>query len=428
MDLRVTTHRRACFRSHNSGSIRTVKLFCAEDAASERFGERIEEARRQGEAVGAAAALSEAGVGLALQSSLLCVLAVGGQQVLDGTLSYGDLSAFMMYSVYTGFSAGTVASAFVELRRATGASERVLHLLELSTSVSTSVSPPPAVPFTFTQGGEATLMQPGVLQPAGGSASPHATGAAVMPAAAAMAAGTAAAAGEPPLHPLEPRGAVELTDVRFAYPTAMHRPVLANVSLRVHAGERVAIRGPSGCGKSTIALLLSGLYAPTGGSVRIDGVDVGEYGGRQLRTELVSVVPQEPVLLSGSLRDNVALGRPDASEGALRAAAEAAGCDFAEADWTRDVGERGLQLSGGQKQRVALARVLLRSTPIVVLDEFSSALEEQLEQKLVSSLGDALRGRTVILITHRTTALQLVDRVIDLVPAEGGGVGVASSQ
>ena len=109
------------------------------------------------------------------------------------------------------------------------------------------------------------------------------------------------------------------------------------------------------------------------------------------------------------------VGRPDASEEELRHAAQLAGCaDFAGEHWERDVGERGLQLSGGQKQRVALARVLLRQTPIVLLDEFSSALDTALEEKLFDSLRETLKGRTLLLITHRTSVLALVDRVVEL--------------
>ena len=131
-------------------------------------------------------------------------------------------------------------------------------------------------------------------------------------------------------------------------------------------------------------------------------------------------VPQEPPLLGGTLRDNVALGRPGASEAELRAAAAAAGCDFAAADWEREVGEHGLLLSGGQKQRVALARVLLRASPVVVLDEFTSALDAATEAALIPTLRDALAGRTLLLITHRPSALRLVDRVVEL--GEGGAV------
>ena len=210
-------------------------------------------------------------------------------------------------------------------------------------------------------------------------------------------------------------GQVEFEGVSFAYPSAPHRPVLSGLDLHVAAGERVALVGASGAGKSTIAALLAGLYAPQRGRVLLGGVDVDTIERVHLRTRLLSVVPQEPALFSGSLRENLLVGRPSATEAELRAAAEAAGCaDFADLHWTRDVGERGLQLSGGQKQRVALARVLLRDTPIVILDEFSSALDGKMEASLVNGLQRALAGRTLLLITHRTSPLGLVERVINL--------------
>ena len=213
-------------------------------------------------------------------------------------------------------------------------------------------------------------------------------------------------------------GQIDFDNVSFAYPTAPSRPVLSNLSLHIAPGERVALSGPSGCGKSTVTSLLAGLYTAQQGTVRIGGVDVDMLERFHLRSELISVVPQEPALFSGTLRDNLAVGLPGASDAQLRAAADAAGCrDFARDNWTRDVGERGLQLSGGQKQRVALARALLRDTPIVVLDEFSSALDASMEARLIEELKDLMLGKTLLLITHKVTTLQLVDRVIEMKPA-----------
>lgn len=378
------------------GNVRTLKLFAAEEQALGRYGELVARARARAEQVGQASALSEAGVGLALQSSVLLVLAVGGQQVIDGTLSYGDLSAFLLYSTFTGFAAGSLASSFAELRRATGASERVLRLLEPSAADIERIR-------------TARLPLPSAPGPVNGAAHGSAQGS-----------GGASAPSKPqPLaqQPVAAANGMSLAfdRVSFAYPSAPLRTVLSNFSLTVAAGERVALVGPSGCGKSTITSLLAGLYPPVKGCVTIGGVDVDTIERSHLRTQLISVVPQEPTLFSGSLRDNLAVGRPGASEAELRAAAEAAGCaDFAADHWERDVGERGQQLSGGQKQRVALARVLLRDTPIVILDEFSSALDADLEARLFDSLRESLRGKTLLLITHRPSALQLVDRSVDL--------------
>ena len=424
------------------GNIRTLKLFAAEREALGRYQGHVVRAQAQAERVGAAAALSEAGVGLALQSSVLLVLAVGGQQVLDGTLSYGDLSAFVLYSTFTGFAAGNVASAFAELRRATGASERVLKLLEptaedeertrtarLQLPARPALAEAAIGPTDAAIAADATIAADAAIaadatnaanaadaaDAAVESASPSSSAAAKGGGAAAATAVRGAASSAPLF--LAPAGQLDFESVGFAYPTSPARPVLRDFELRVAAGEKVALVGPSGCGKSTVTSLLAGLYSPQSGAVRIGGVDVEQIERTHLRTQLISVVPQEPTLFSGSLRDNLAVGRPGATDAELRAAAELAGCaDFAEANWERDVGERGLQLSGGQKQRVALARVLLRDTPIIILDEFSSALDTTLEARLFASLRESLRGKTLLLITHRASALELVDRVVELKP------------
>lgn len=184
----------------------------------------------------------------------------------------------------------------------------------------------------------------------------------------------------------------------------------------------MAFVGASGSGKSTITSLLVGLYAPTGGRILIDGHDVTKMDGDQLRGECVCVVPQEPVLLAGSLRDNVALGRPDAPDGDVQKAAEQAGCEFAAdpTSWSREVGEQGAAMSGGQRQRLAIARMLLRDAPVVILDEFTSALDAETEAALLESVGTALRGKTVLLITHRQSSLGMADRVVHL--GQGGCV------
>lgn len=340
-------------------NVRTLRLFAAERLASERYDERVRAARDEAATAGLYAAAVESGVGLAMQSSLLSVLAVGGQQVLDGALSYGELSSFFMYTLFLGFNAGNIATAYAELRRAAGASERVLALIG---------RPPPL------------------------------TGTGTLP---------------------DCRGEIAFENLRFAYPTRPAETILDGLSLRVRQGERVAVIGQSGSGKSTLISLLTGLYEPAGGRVLLDGVDVSTLDPDQLRRECVAVVPQEPVLLSGSLRDNIALGKPDATEEELRDAARRAGCDFALSGgaWEREVGEQGMQLSGGQRQRIALARVLLRPSPVVALDEFTAALDLATEAALLDSVEEALAGRTLLLVTHRKSALRIADRVVELGPA-----------
>lgn len=341
------------------GALSTLRLFSAEEAAGRRYEARLRTALDEATAVGALSASMEAGVSWAMHASLLGVMAAGGQQVISGALSYGDLSAFLMYTIFLGFNAGNVGSVYAEVQRAAGASRRLLELLDLP---------------GMRQGGALPSLE-----------TSHADAA-----------------------------ALELRDVHFAYPSRADAAVLSGVSLSIRRGERVAIVGSSGSGKSTVAALAAGLYSANRGAVRVHGHDIEELDGSALRAEWVATMPQDPVLLSGTLRENVALGRPEASEDQLRTAARLAGCDFAERIWEREVGEQGVQLSGGQRQRVALARVLLRDAPIVLLDEFSSALDAATEAALVETLHTALAGRTLVLITHRSSTLELVDRVVEL--------------
>ena len=341
------------------GALSTLRLFSAEEAAGRRYEARLRTALDEATAVGALSASMEAGVSWAMHASLLGVMAAGGQQVISGALSYGDLSAFLMYTIFLGFNAGNVGSVYAEVQRAAGASRRLLELLDLP---------------GMRQGGALPSLE-----------TSHADAA-----------------------------ALELRDVHFAYPSRADAPVLSGVSLSIRRGERVAIVGSSGSGKSTVAALAAGLYSANRGAVRVHGHDIEELDGSALRAEWVATMPQDPVLLSGTLRENVALGRPEASEDQLRTAARLAGCDFAERIWEREVGEQGVQLSGGQRQRVALARVLLRDAPIVLLDEFSSALDAATEAALVETLHTALAGRTLVLITHRSSTLELVDRVVEI--------------
>ena len=341
------------------GALSTLRLFSAEEAAGRRYEARLRTALDEATAVGALSASMEAGVSWAMHASLLGVMAAGGQQVISGALSYGDLSAFLMYTIFLGFNAGNVGSVYAEVQRAAGASRRLLELLDLP---------------GMRQGGALPSLE-----------TSHADAA-----------------------------ALELRDVHFAYPSRADAAVLSGVSLSIRRGERVAIVGSSGSGKSTVAALAAGLYSANRGAVRVHGHDIEELDGSALRAEWVATMTQDPVLLSGTLRENVALGRPEASEDQLRTAARLAGCDFAERIWEREVGEQGVQLSGGQRQRVALARVLLRDAPIVLLDEFSSALDAATEAALVETLHTALAGRTLVLITHRSSTLELVDRVVEL--------------
>ncbi|MEM1078474.1 MAG: ABC transporter ATP-binding protein/permease [Pseudomonadota bacterium] len=210
-------------------------------------------------------------------------------------------------------------------------------------------------------------------------------------------------------------GEVVLEDVVFGYDAA--RPILKGVSLRVGAGQTVAIVGPSGSGKSTIGRLLFRFYDVSEGALRVDGQDVRDITQESLHAQ-IGVVPQDTVLFNDTILYNIAYGRPSASRSEIEAAAKAAKIhDFIQSlpeGYETKVGERGLKLSGGEKQRVGIARTLLKDPPILLLDEATSALDSETERDIQDSLAAMGQGRSVITIAHRLSTVVEADRIIVL--------------
>jgi ATP-binding cassette, subfamily C, bacterial LapB len=217
------------------------------------------------------------------------------------------------------------------------------------------------------------------------------------------------------------RGEIEFRNVRFAYPERRDA-ALDGVSFRIAAGEKVAMIGRVGSGKSTIERLILGLYQPTEGAVLVDGIDLRQLDPADLRRN-IGYVSQDVMLFYGSLRDNITFGVPNADDGAVVAAAEVAGL----AEWVHrhprgydlPVGERGESLSGGQRQSVGIARAVLHHAPILLLDEPTSAMDFSTEAQITQRLTRFAQDRTVVLVTHRTSLLSMVDRVIVI---DGGKV------
>ncbi|WP_051304502.1 type I secretion system permease/ATPase [Chitinilyticum litopenaei] len=218
------------------------------------------------------------------------------------------------------------------------------------------------------------------------------------------------------LHRATFRGDIEFRDVHFAYP-GRDDAALAGISFRIKAGERVALIGRVGSGKTTIEKLILGLYHPDQGSVLVDGVDTRQIDPAELR-RAIGHVPQDPILFFGSLKQNIALGAPFADDGMIIAAAELAGVnEFADAHprgYDMAISERGESLSGGQRQAVTIARAVLNDPPMLLLDEPSSAMDHQSEERLKGRLRKYIASKTVVLVTHRTSLLELVDRLIVL--------------
>ena len=215
-------------------------------------------------------------------------------------------------------------------------------------------------------------------------------------------------------------GGVRFEHVGFRYEA--REPVLEDVSLAVEPGRMVALVGPSGAGKSTLVKLLPRFYDVTAGRITIDGLDIRELTLKSLRQQ-IALVSQEPILFSGTILENLQMGRPDASEEAIRAAARAAFADtFIEQlprGYQTEIGERGVRLSGGQKQRVAIARAFLKDAPILLLDEPTSALDAESEELVKQALNRLLEGRTALIIAHRLSTIEHADLVVVL---DGGRI------
>ncbi|MEU6158360.1 ABC transporter ATP-binding protein [Streptomyces sp. NPDC047130] len=212
--------------------------------------------------------------------------------------------------------------------------------------------------------------------------------------------------------PADAPATVEFDDVSFAYSDT--RPVLDGLSLTIRPGETVAVVGSSGSGKSTVSLLLPRFYDVTGGAVRVGGRDVRELTLRSLR-DAIGLVPEDSFLFSESVRDNLAYGRPEATQEEIERAARAAQAhDFITAlpeGYATKVGEHGLTLSGGQRQRIALARAILTDPRLLILDDATSAVDARVEQEIHEALRHVMRGRTTLLIAHRRSTLNLADRI-----------------
>jgi len=214
---------------------------------------------------------------------------------------------------------------------------------------------------------------------------------------------------------IKPRGELAFHDVTFAYNGK--EPVLSHVTFSIASGERLALVGHSGAGKSTLANLVLRLYEPNSGSVTIDEVDVRDLTLDSLR-RTVALVPQETVLFSGTVAENIAYGSFEAGPEQIEEAAKAAGADaFIRAlpdGYDTIVGERGVTLSGGERQRVAIARALLRDPRILILDEATSSLDAQTEAAVQEALDTLMKGRTTLIIAHRLSSLRNVDRIVML--------------
>lgn len=339
--------------------VRTVQAFAQEERASRRFGEATERAFLAASRRISRRAIMTTLVIFIVFAAVGFLLWMGGHDVLTGRISAGDLSAFVFYAVLVASSGGAISETIGDLQRASGAGERLAELRAEQPTIAEPATPKP-------------LPQP-------------------------------------------VKGAVAFDEVSFRYPTRPDALALDRFDLSIAPGETVAIVGPSGAGKTTVFNLLLRFYDPEQGAVRLDGIDVRHLALHDLRQAL-AIVPQEPVLFTSSVADNIRYGRPDASDAEVRAAAEAASAlSFVEAlpqGFATDLGARGVRLSGGQRQRIAIARALLCNPAVLLLDEATSALDAESELAVQQALDRLMHQRTTLVIAHRLATVQKADRIV----------------
>jgi len=393
-------------------AIRTVRSFNAEAAETSRYekatGEAYAAARKRAYAGSTFMGAASGGGYVAMA----VVLGYGGTLVAKGTLTAGALTAFLVYTLLIAMSLGALADLWAEVMRGLGAADRVFALMDREPlmPISGGVVPVrPSTPFTLSPSTPPALS-------VGARSAPESKGSGRTGGDA-----TGRTEGEAPER-TESGGRVTFEGVHFAYPTRPEAAVLAGVDLTVEEGEVVALVGASGAGKSTVAALIGRLYDPTAGRILLDGRDLRELDPAWLRAQ-IGVVPQEPVLFSATVEENVRYGRPGASHEDVVEACRAAHADaFVRAfpdGYATKVGERGQQLSGGQRQRIAIARAVLKDPRILLLDEATSALDAESEALVQDALEKLMQERTALVIAHRLSTVARADRVVVL---EGGRV------
>ena len=362
--------------------VRVVQSFTGEPFEVGRYQDRMRAAVATAIRRAATRGLFFSGIGFVTLGASVLVLWLGGKMVLDGELTAGTLVTVLLYAATVASSVGGIGAIWGAYQEATGAAGRVFEILGSRPALRDPDRP-------------ATLAQP-------------------------------------------VRGALAFKDVWFRYePPAelpgMLRPdhatedaavpewTLRGVSLSVCPGETVALVGPSGGGKTTTVSLIPRFYDPQRGRVTLDGADVRDLRLRDLRGA-VGVVPQETLLFSGTIRDNIAYGRPGATPAEVEAAARGAHAhEFVERlpdGYDTVVGERGVKLSGGQRQRIALARALLKDPAVLILDEATSNLDAESEALIEDALGHLLAGRTTLIIAHRLSTVRRADRLVVLEKGE----------
>ena len=343
------------------GATRTVKSFTQEEVQAGIYGARSEDSyQAEIKRLGARSML----VGMVIflgTSAIVFLVWWGARAVFEGTVTAGQLAQFLIYALMASGALTNVSEVLGMLQTIAGSTERLTEILDTEASIKD-----PANPVAL---------------------------------------------------PTPPLGTVTFDHVYFGYDTGGAERVLTDMNFSVASGETVALVGASGSGKSTTLSLLQRFYDVTGGSIKVDGVDIRQVRLQDLRQRF-AYVEQEPTIFAGTIAENILFGKPSASTAEMEAAAKAALVhDFVlelPQGYETLVGERGVMLSGGQKQRLAIARAILKNAPILLLDEATSALDAQSEQLVQQALEHLMQGRTTLVIAHRLATIRDADKILVL--------------
>ncbi|MDA9559511.1 ABC transporter transmembrane domain-containing protein [Porticoccaceae bacterium] len=339
--------------------IKTVQSFTQETLEKNAFSREVERAFDVAKRRVSQRAILMAVVIMLVFSALSVMLWVGGSDVINGTMTGGELGAFIFYAILMATGVASLSEVYGELQRAAGATERLMELLHAENDIL--IAAKVAV--------EAKDLTP----------------------------------------------VLEFKNLRFCYPSRPQQPALDDFSLRIEEGKIVALVGPSGAGKSTLFDLIQRFYDPQKGGIFFGGRNIKDLYPTDLRQQ-IAVVQQQPTLFTGDVMYNIRYGKPEATDEQVMAAATAAHADefirHLPDGYQSDLGEQGVRLSGGQRQRIAIARALLKDPRVLLLDEATSALDAESEYMVQLALDKLMKGRTTVIIAHRLATILHADLIV----------------
>lgn len=340
-------------------AIQNVKAFSNEIFEVNRYNNQVDTIKKYGIKGGKLRAAFISFIVFGVFGAIVAVVWYGVRLIQMGELTIGGLTEFLLLTIFIAASLGSLGDLYAQFQKAVGAADKIMEILDQDEEKLNDES----------------------------------------------------------LSRIQLAGKIEFKNVTFAYPSRPEVDIIKNLSLEIQPGEQIAIVGGSGAGKSTLASLLYQFYPSSSGDILFDGQSISQLNLTNIRNQM-AIVPQELILFGGTIQENIAYGKPDASLDEIKEAAKQAfALDFIEKfpeGFNTIVGERGIQLSGGQRQRIAIARAILKDPKVLILDEATSALDSESETYVQKALDNLMTNRTSIVIAHRLSTVRMADKIIVL--------------